>query len=452
MKEAAQIEAVGTAGPGGMPRWWHWLRLRVRRVLDSTLAQQVSSTLLARMLLLGIGVVLGAITARILGPEGRGILATAETLAAVGVQFGILGLQSANTYLVSRQRNLLGELLGNSFLVSVGLGGTIAFVACTCFAAWPGVAPLQGVILIVALLTVPVRLCAQLLQSLLVGIQEIHTVNVIDVLSGLLSVVLFIPFLFVWHMTPAIAVSLSLAVSVAMAGGMLFRLRRHTSASPGVSLSLLRNSFAYGSKLYVACLVMFLVLRIDILMLRYCLEAGQAEEQIGYYSVAVSMGDLVCMVPTLVGALLFPRLSALSDPSERWRMARQAAGVVALFAAGVGTLLAVFSAPLVRLLYGPEFAPAAVGFLYLMPGVVMLSVNVIFMNYFAANGIPPITIWSPAVAAVINIAANCFAIPYFGFIGAAVTSTFAYGIMLAFSAHTFFRGPGEPLRATDFVR
>ena len=68
------------------------------------------------------------------------------------------------------------------------------------------------------------------------------------------------------------------------------------------------------------------MLRIDVLMVQYM----RGPEQVGYYSVAVSMADLLYMVPSTVGVLLFPRLSAMPTRAEQWRRSKRT--TLAMFA------------------------------------------------------------------------------------------------------------------------
>ena len=96
----------------------------------------------------------------------------------------------------------------------------------------------------------------------------------------------------------------------------------------------------------------------------------------------------------------------------------------------VASLVAILAGPLVTLLFGRSFAPAIPALIWLMPGIVMLSINTIYMNYFASVGMPLITIYSPAVAVILNIVLNIRLIPPLGIVGASIASVAAYGVML----------------------
>jgi len=79
-------------------------------------------------------------------------------------------------------------------------------------------------------------------------------------------------------------------------------------------------------------------------------------------------------------------------------------------------------------------------FVWLLPGLVCLSVHSILMAYFLAIGTPKRTLLGPLVGLVMNLVLNLFLIPQFGFVGASIASTLAYGLMLAVSVTVFVRG------------
>jgi O-antigen/teichoic acid export membrane protein len=161
-------------------------------------------------------------------------------------------------------------------------------------------------------------------------------------------------------------------------------------------------------------------------MVKYILNSEQA----GYYSIAAAMADMVYMLPVVIGTILFPKLSAISCNQERWEFAKKVSVGVMLVIVVLASFAAFLADPIVRLLFGEIFMPAKSAFIWLLPGIVMLSVNTIFMNYFASIGMPLITVYCPSIAAIFNIALNMKLIPLFGIKGAAISSVASYAIML----------------------
>jgi len=173
----------------------------------------------------------------------------------------------------------------------------------------------------------------------------------------------------------------------------------------------------------------FLVLKSDVVLVSYLRGAVET----GYYSVAVGLADILLMLPTVIGTILFPKLSAVPDLATRWGLVRRV-----LVAMVPGTPIAlgltyVLAGPLIRLAYGPAFEPSTAAVAWLLPGIGCFAINSILMNFLAACGMPRVVVLGPLVALVVNVAGNLWLIPRLGFVGASITSSVAYAVMLAIS-------------------
>jgi O-antigen/teichoic acid export membrane protein len=402
--------------------WW-------QRLYTSDFVQKVVETFGTRLALIAIGLVTGVIVTRTLGPEGRGFYATAVTIGAIGVQFGNLGLHASNTYYVAQDRSRLAALVGNSVLVSLAVGGAVVALAGSFFIVWPQVAPLHGPLLMLALLWIPLGLLYLLLQNLLLGIQEVRAYNLTELGARLLTVGLLVLVIVSGVITPERVFTVSLVtmiVGVALVG---WRLRGQLAGPVKGSWELFRQGMRYGFKSYLAAFFAYLVLRVDLLMVKQMLGAEPA----GYYSLAANMAELVGLLPVSIGVLLFPKLAAMPDEPARWRYARKTALIVGAVMIVLVVLAALCVRPVVSLLYGVAFLPAAPAFVWLTPAIVTLAVNTILMNYFAAGGMPLVTVYSPGLAAVVNIVLNWWWLPQMGIVGASLSSVVAYTLMLLMS-------------------
>src|SRR2546430_14999637 len=101
----------------------------------------VALTVLVRGARLVAGFAASIVTARALGPAGRGEYFFVVALSTIIVQFAHLGLASSNTYLVAKRPSLMGPLIANSVWVSLLAGGGVAVVAVAIlgFGGWFGV-------------------------------------------------------------------------------------------------------------------------------------------------------------------------------------------------------------------------------------------------------------------------------------------------------------------------
>jgi O-antigen/teichoic acid export membrane protein len=282
------------------------------------------------------------------------------------------------------------------------------------------------VLLVLALAWIPFGLAYLLLQNLLLGIHEVRAYNKIELINQIVGVILIGLVILAGIVRAEIVFSSGLAALLAGFFLALRALRQHLKEFPMPSMSLFKKNIRYGIRAYLAAFFAFLVLRIDLLMIKYILGAEQA----GYYSIAVSMADMINMLPVVVGTILFPKLSALINNDAKWNIAKKTALGVGIMMIILTSCAALLAKPAITILFGKSFMPAVPAFIWLMPGIVFLSINIIYMNYFASTGMPSITIYSPAIAALCNILLNLKLIPLLGIVGASFSSVFSYGIML----------------------
>ena len=406
----------------------------LRRLIASDFVQKVAETFSARVFTIVLGLVSSVLIARMLGPEGRGIFAAASTMTAIIVQFGNLGLHASNTYYIAQDRDALPILTGNSLLVSFGLGGILVTGAMAIFTIDSDLAPVHGIILVLALFTVPFGIAETLLQNLLLGLYEVRKFNIIIVGSKILGVVLLLAIWFFDLVSVEVVYATGVVVLLFNFGWSFQQVTQHLPRLPIVSWAVIRQHIGYGLRAYIAALFAFLVIRFDLLMVQYI----RGAEDLGYYSLAATMGDMMYMLPVAVGTILFPRLSAMPDQLTKWRFTKRVALITCGVMVGVSIIALGFAHPAVQILYGSEFLPAVPAFRWLVLAIFLLSVNTIFMNYFASIGMPTVAIYSPAAAAALNVLANLYLMPQLGIVGTAVASVLAYGLMLMFSITYIF--------------
>lgn len=389
---------------------------------------RVAGTFISNVYLVVVGMVGAVLTARVLGPEGRGIFAVLVTVATIGVQLGNFGTHTANTYHIAADRRLLPALLSNSLVLGLGLGTLVAAVLHALIAIQPDLLP-AGIrpLLMWATAAVPFGIVLLLLQHLFLGLNDIRRYNGLQVVQSTATLLLMVSLAIVGLGSALnfFIISFVVIAASAVAGtAMLLRRSGHFSMP---DLRLLRRTSTYGFRVYLATLFAFLVLHFDLLMVARMLGAEAA----GHYSIAARMAEMIYLLPSVAGTMLFATVSGRS--AGRWTFTRQTAGTIALLLVPLVGLAAIVARPVTALLFGSSFAAAVPAFLWLLPGVYFLGVNTIFMQYFAGTGMPIFAIASPAAAAVVNIGLNLYLLPLAGIVGAAIASSVAYALMLCAS-------------------
>lgn len=387
--------------------------------------RHVVETYSTRVVLLVMALVITVLVSRFLGPAGRGLFAVATVLGAMGVQFGNLGLQAANTYHVARDRRMLEVLTGNALVVSFGLGGLGAVLAGVILWHYPGLAPVKGTLLVLALAWIPLGLAYQLLQNLLLGIQEIQTYNQIELAGKVITLILI--GCVIWsHRLSAdymfAATLIALAISV---GWVWLRLRKFLQTEMRVCLATFKETIGIGMKAYIIAFFGFLLLRIDLLMVNYILGAKQA----GYYSISETMAENVLLLPIVTGTVLFPKLAGMPSIAMRLRLAKKAVLATAALSLPVILLASVLVRPVLRLVFGEAFLPAASPFVWLMPGSFFLGIEIVLVQFLNSLGFPKSILGAWLIVVLMKIGINYWAIPAFGIVGAAIASTICYFVI-----------------------
>ena len=148
------------------------------------------TTLVARFFSILCGVLTGVLTARALGPEGRGILAVIISTSAIGVTLGLAGLAEANTYLVAGDRSLSRRLTANSLWTALATGILADGIIVLVYLISPSVfESIPFEFLLVGLISVPFVILGILIQRIYLGQNRIMMFNAYELLTRALILV-----------------------------------------------------------------------------------------------------------------------------------------------------------------------------------------------------------------------------------------------------------------------
>ncbi len=398
--------------------------MKAKRFNQLDFFKKVVSVFLTKGILFLVSLGSSILSARVLGPAGRGIIGTASTIGGIGAQFMNLGMHSANGYMLARDKGKLGPLWGNTLLLS-GAAALVAGGAYVVLQRFPVFGNLRGTMLMLACLYIPLGLYQMLQQNLIVAVGAVGVYNALELVQGILYPALLFLLAFLHILYPESAFSatlLSVAASILIGA---FFLAKKTETRIWPDGKLFKRCLPFGLKSYTACLCSYLVIRSDILMVSYLL----GDAQTGLYTTAVSLSDILSLLPTALGTLLFPTAAAITSDRQRSDFMKRTLTVLAPFM-GILVLVAAFLArfAFVRL-YGDAFAPSADVFIILMPGVFFMSLQSALSNYFAAKNMWTGNILTPLIGLFANLFANALLIPRWGIRGAAVASVVSYTAM-----------------------
>jgi len=378
----------------------------------------------------------GAIfVARTLGPAGRGAIAVAFSFALLLVQFGGLGLSSANPYFAARDPRRIGAVVLNSIWGTVAIGTVLSCVALAVKACFP--ATLRGLDWpeVIAMATVlPALLATQLLQSVFLAEGRMRVYNGVE-LAG--SIVVFIGLavgLGLLHIGVLGAIIVMGATNWAMVLAFLVLQRHRLSRFSGPDLELFWRMLKYGFRVYLTTFFAFLVGRINLILVGTYLGSAQA----GIYVIGVAIGETLHLLPSVVPLNLFPRI-ARGAPFESSAVVFR---ILCIVFGGLCLLTVPLVGPVVGLLYGPRFAGAAGIYYWMLPGIFCYGMLNVLAYHFAGRGYPreAVLVWVPGLLA--NLAVVLVFLPGHEARMAALAESIAYFIVLVLHMRLFAKESG----------
>lgn len=418
--------------------------------------KNVSMTFFSQILILIVGLISSIFIARYLGPSGKGILAFLATITGIGLQISNLGLHASNTYYVSKNESFLPRLARNSIFSSIVFGFLVILVLYSLYLMKPDFfANVPSILLVITLLAIPFQLLFLFYSNLLLGIQKVKEYNYSLIINNvLINLIIIVILLFGLGLFDIVLFQFFFAVIIAI--GMIVSLKftkelkevKYHKELPFYKkimemfkflnyfkpdFELLKKMSGYGLKIYLAALFSFLVLKSDIILVNYFLGSAAT----GIYSIAVSFGDLIYMIPVSIASILFPKVSKMEKGG--WEFTLNLIKYGAVLMAVICIIFLFLIKPLILLLYGTPFIDATWAFIFLLPGVYFLSLETVAVQYLAARGFPIFIVYAWIMALILNVILNIFLIPILGINGASISSTIAYTLITAFVLFFIFR-------------
>lgn len=391
--------------------------------------RQIALTAGTRLGLTVFGLATSIVTARFLGSSGRGDYFFMVTLATLVVQFANLGLPASNTFFAARDPRRTPQLVANAFWVSLVVGGGLGLGVALFAHAAGMLQDTPGRFLWIAAALVPPSLFYLLATGILVGRGQIRAFNALEfAVRAVLLPVLVVAGVAGFAATGFVAVSVFVWILGCVAAAAL--IGRYTRLSLRANRELLEVGFRFATKSYLITLLAFIALRGNIFLLRR--EFGPAD--LGLYSIAMQVADVLILLPQAVGMILFPRL--VRDAAARWERTLRAALWVAVIMLVVCALTAVFAGPVIRFLYGGEFGLSTRVLQIMLPSVFSLAVAGVLSQFLAAIGQPRplLGVWTGGV--VLVVALSFALIPDHGAAGAAAALSIGNTVILAAIAAT----------------
>lgn len=367
-----------------------------------------------RLANMALAAILGVVTARMLGPAGRGIYAIPMVDAGL-VSAVFSGLASAMSFYLLRRdagRYAIGAGFGAAAIGCL-LGGSavfaIAYFSHTLWAALP------------AVLSLPPVAMLQMLYGYCTGTHRVRFNTTATLLNTILLFALMLGAFTAFGHLPMVAIATWVVAGNAFAAGLATWMIVDSRKLKGTPVSAW-SFIAYGARTGAVSLVSLLNYRADI----YIVALLTTPAQLGMYSVAVAAAETLLTVTQVTAMVSSPHIGSLDERAAAYLAARCVRHNLVLSTLTCAVLALV--APIaVGLLYGAAFLPAVPALRVLLVGVVALSLGSPMSSYFTIRlGRPEVAFVLASGSACVCIGLSLLLVPRIGILGAAYASTAAY--------------------------
>lgn len=373
-----------------------------------------------KILRMGVGLFVGAWVARYLGPDQFGLVSYAMAIVAMCGSVAGLGLYGIIVRdLVQRPADTY-TTLGTAFVLQ-SLGGLLAFILTIVVISI--VRPADDQIrLIVAVFGFAIIFKSAdvvkywfesqvkskysvLVENGVFLVMAAARIYLILVKASLMS--------FVW---------ISLVEAVLIAGGLLLIYKRNSGPIIDWRFNFLRAKalLLESWPLILSAVASMINMRMDQAMLGSMVSS----HVVGNYSAAVRLAEVWLMIPSVIGASVYPAIieaKGISEQLYRYRLLL-ITGVMATLVVPVAIVISIFSDEIILLVFGGQYSSAGSYLsLYIWTGVPYLIFFVVNQMFYI-EGLLKIAFAVSVFSLFSNILLNSLLIPLFGGEGAALAT------------------------------
>ncbi len=408
------------------------------------IARKSTIGIVGQVYMLAVGLVSTILVARLLGPEGKGVLAIVGAIPSLGLGVASFGLGPALGYMAGKDRFPARDLAAAALAWSLLLGallGTLVWVfrSALLSSVMKGLTPSDLAIVLVSL---PAYYLGAFVGALLAGhgrpvaiagLQSAAaTVNLVAVITASIAL-------------PGNATAVVLAISIANVVNALAALVVNGAGlglSPRRIIEITKSATPYAAKSYVGQATSMFFLRADVFFLNYF--AGPAA--VGVYSVATNLAEKLWLLSNPVSNAVY-RLITGGEREDAVRLTTLTARALLVLNGVAAVMLMGIAILLVPLVYGDQFSGAVLYLGLLLPGVVVFAVCQPYGQFFSGQlGKPGVTSNLSAAMMVLSAIFYVLLIPTFGASGAAIGSTLSYSSALIGYAWLLPRAAGVTVR------
>jgi|TARA_B110001450_G_scaffold254878_1_gene281148 O-antigen/teichoic acid export membrane protein len=369
---------------------------------------------------------MSVITARFLGPAGRGVFFSFFQASGITNTIFTISLGEGLIYNIGngtiKQKNVFGTVIFLSLCFGL-------FISCILFLILPILQAhfLNNVgmnILDLSYFIAPAMMFEYFSNSALRGLKLFTIANKISISSRITVLVLscFSLYFFegsIYHLILWFGIAL-LINCVVYAAALL----KASNFKLFINYKNIPETLRYSIRVHPAVLLTEIEYRADIFILLFFLDAAA----VGIYSIGVTVAQLIWYASNSVNSIFFPHLASMHQGEAKNLFSARVIKFNFLINLFLIIILCLFGSFIINILYGELFSQSYFVLLILAPGLLSDSIGRNLATWLKGEGAPKILSVISILSLIFNIALNFIFIPKYGLYGAALASAITYFI------------------------
>ena len=437
-----QLEKMGTALTG-----------LKRAVLSKSGVAATIQTSMVQAVILFINFGTGVITARTLGPGGRGEQAVLQMWPQIFALAFTLGLPLSMIYNLKRYPERDSQFFSTALLVGTVMGFLATLTGVLFLPYWltqysPEVVRSAQWIMLLA----PLALLFTILNDVARAREEFTVYNMGQFLRPALTLLALIALVLTHYLTPLSAALSYVLTFMPLTLWMLIRYCRVYHLTLRGFGAAFRTLISYGVRSYGVYLFGYLVAgQLDRVLVVGLLDSVE----MGLYVAAIALARTLLIFPNAVSRVVLPK--AASRPLEETvALIGRGTRVSTSLALLVASILAILGPLMLTLVYGQGFQGAVPVFRLLLADTVLYGATLILSQAFMAHNKPGVVSLMQGLSVGLVIPLLLILVPRYGLVGAGLAVLISTTVRFIFAIVTFpiiFRVRPPRLRPTwnDFT-
>lgn len=397
-----------------------------------------------RIMRMVIGLFVGLLVARYLGPEQFGIYNYAIAFVALFGTLATLGFDSIVIRDIVNEPACKDKTLGSAFVMKL-MGGfatlMISIVLLSLIQPEDILTLLLASIIATGLIFQSFDVIDFWFQSQVKSKYTVYAKNSAFLFTSIAKIGL------IYYQAPLVAFALAGLVEIIIgATGLIIVYQKNNSIKDWqFNYERAKDLIKESWPLILTGVVITVYMKIDMVMLGLMVDSSE----VGYYTVAVQLSEVWYFIPNIVLISLYPTFVKLYHENEKLYTQRLQE-VMGYFFWGslILSIIVILTAnEIIQILFGSSYLPAVKILMIHIVSSIVVNMSVIFSHRYTLNKTLKISFYGASIGAITNVALNIWLIPIYAGVGAAIATVISYITPIIIQTIFFDRSIG-----TIFVR